>query len=85
MKKGKRIVGLALALTMAFSATAAAFAVSAAEEKEPVYTPTYNDRVTEEKTQELVAFLDTTIEGLIAPEAGQLFTTILDAGTLAAK
>ena len=79
MKKGKRIVGLALALTMAFSATAAAFAVSAAEEKEPVYTPTYNDRVTEEKTQELVAFLDTTIEGLIAPEAGQLLTTIYQA------
>lgn len=79
MKKGKRIVGLALALTMAFSATAAAFAVSAAEEKEPAYTPTYNERVTEEKTQELVAFLDTTIEGLIAPEAGKLLTTIYQA------
>ncbi|HIR52207.1 MAG TPA: hypothetical protein IAB39_02220 [Candidatus Onthovicinus excrementipullorum] len=79
MKKGKRIVSLALALTMAFSATAAAFAVSAAEEKEPVYTPTYNDRVTEEKTQELVTFLDTTIEGLIAPEAGKLLTTIYQA------
>ncbi len=65
MKKGKRIVGLALALTMAFSATAAAFAVSAAEEKEPAYTPTYNERVTEEKVAELVTMADGALDSLV--------------------
>ena len=55
----------ALALTMAFSVGASAFAVSAAEAKEPAYTPTYNDRVTEEKVGELISFLDTTVDGLL--------------------
>ena len=65
MKKGKKLVSAALALTMAFSVGASAFAVSAAEAEEPAYTPTYNDRVTEEKTQELISFLDTTVDGLL--------------------
>ena len=78
MKGSKKILSLGLAVAMAFSVGASAFAASAAE-KEPAYTPTYNDRVTEEKTYELVTFLDTTIEGLIAPEAGKLLTTIYQA------
>ena len=76
MKKGKRIVGLALALTMAFSATAAAFAVSAAEEKEPVYTPTYNDRVTEEKVGELISMADGLIESAVWANYG---STVIEA------
>ena len=63
MKKGKKILSVVLAGAMAFSVGATAFA--AAADEEPAYTPTYNDRVTEEKTAELISFLDTTVDGLV--------------------
>ena len=65
MKKGKKILSLGLATAMAFSVGASAFAVSAAEAKEPVYTPTYNDRVTEEKVGELLTNVDTLLDDLV--------------------
>lgn len=74
MKKSKKILSLGLATAMAFSVGASAFAASAAE-NEPAYTPTYNDRVTEEKVGELITMADGAIEDLVWASYGQ---TILE-------
>ncbi|HIR53733.1 MAG TPA: hypothetical protein IAB39_10140 [Candidatus Onthovicinus excrementipullorum] len=64
MKKSKKILSLGLATAMAFSIGASAFAASAAE-NEPAYTPTYNDRVTEEKVGELITMADGLLESAV--------------------
>lgn len=76
MKKGKKLVSAALALTMAFSVGASAFAVSAAEAEEPAYTPTYNDRVTEEKVGELITMADGLLESAVWANYG---STVIEA------
>ena len=64
MKGSKKILSLGLAVAMAFSVGASAFAASAAE-NEPVYTPTYNDRVTEEKVEELITMADGALDSMV--------------------
>ncbi|HIR53732.1 MAG TPA: hypothetical protein IAB39_10135 [Candidatus Onthovicinus excrementipullorum] len=75
MKGSKKILSLGLAVAMAFSVGASAFAASAAE-KEPAYTPTYNDRVTEEKVGELITMADGLLESAVWANYG---STVIEA------
>lgn len=93
MKKSKKLLSVVLALTMAFSAVAATFAVSAASEA--TYKPQYNETVTKEDMDYLVKDLDTIVGNMaLVPYGGtildalygvlpQLGTAIADFGTAA--